>query len=631
MPYRSTPKSGGFSRSVVGWIAILTVAACTTARPHPSAPPPPAKPVPAAAPLPVVVVAPVRKAPADTLSWARRTLERLTLRQKVAQMIMPSVLGDFAPVGSYGYERITRLVEQDQVGGILMSDGSPMEVAAKLNALQRLSKLPLLVASDLETGAGFRFHGAVQMPGEIPLGGATEFPYLMAVGATGDARLAYEMGAVTAEEGRAVGVQVAFAPVLDVNDNPANPIINVRSFGGDPNEVARLGCAFVRGVQDHGMIATGKHFPGHGDTDIDSHLAMPVVRYDRAHLDSIELKPFRLAIDSGIGAIMTAHIDVPALNGGTDAPATLSHAVLTGVLEDELGFHGLVFTDAMDMGAITRRYPEGEAAVLAVLAGADVLVQPLSVGTDLNAIVDAVQSGRIPESRIDDAVLRILQAKQKLGLDRERTVDLDAIPSIVGIPAHQRVAADIARRSITVLRNGRHLLPLAGTPTASVLSVTYRSPSDVLAGRYFDARLRDTYPRLVTVDLDEDTPEVVYAGLERRARRSALVVVSTYVTAVSYAGSVALPKRTSRFIEKLAAMRVPHIVVTFGNPYLLSEFPHVQAYMLAWSGCRASQEAAAAALFGEFTIDGHTPTAVPPFYTIGDGLTIPAKGTAAGA
>ncbi len=622
MAYRSTPKAGSFARTVVGWVAFLVVASCGPAAPGPgpAAAPPPQRPERPSADTTRV----------DTRSWPERTLAGLSLREKVSQMIMPSMLGDFSPVGSAGWRRVTRLVEQDRVGGILVSVGSPTEVASKLNELQMRSRIPLLVSADLETGAGFRFRGAIQMPGTIPLGGATEFPYPMAVGATGDAKLAYEMGAITAEEGRAVGVQIPFAPVLDVNDNPDNPIINVRSFGGDPDEVGRLGCAFVRGVQDHGAIATGKHFPGHGDTDVDTHLALPVIRYDRAHLDSIELKPFQMAIDSGIGAIMSAHIAVPALNGGTDDPATLSKDVLTGLLRNQMRFHGLIFTDAMDMSALTSRYPAGEAAVRAVLAGADVLIQPLSVDTDLNAIVEAVTNGRIPESRIDASVLRILQAKEKLGLDRKRTVDLAAIPKVVGIPEHQQVAEEIARRSITVLRNGRHLLPLRGTRTARVLSVTYRRPSDVLAGRYFDGHLRGTYPRLTSADLDQDTPDAVYEGLERRARRSNLVIVSTYVTAVAYHGSVALPKETSTFIKRLSRMRVPHIVVTFGNPYLISEFPNVQAYMLAWSGSRASQVAAAEALLGEFQIDGHTPTAIPPFYLIGDGETIPAREGASG-
>jgi beta-glucosidase-like glycosyl hydrolase len=308
-------------------------------------------------------------------SWTEQTLAELSLEEKAGQLIMPWVLGDFAPEGSESHERIFGMIEDQKVGGVIMSVGTPFEVAAKLNDLQGHAELPLLVAADLETGAGFRMRGAIHMPGSIDLGGATDFPSLMAVGATGREELAYEMGRITAVEARALGIHLPFAPVLDVNNNPDNPIINVRSFGEDPNNVARMGVAFVRGVQENGSIATGKHFPGHGDTETDSHVALPVIRHDRARMDSVELQPFREAIDAGMGAIMTAHISVPSLNGGVREPSTLSPFVLTNVLRGELGFDGIVFTDAMDMSAISRQHTSGEAAVRALEAGADVILE----------------------------------------------------------------------------------------------------------------------------------------------------------------------------------------------------------------------------------------------------------------
>ena len=594
--------------------------------------PAPAEPAPQVEPAAADTLPPAEEAapvvptePPDTRSWAQRTLDGLSLPEKVGQMMMPWVIGDFAPEGSPSHERIMGLIRDPQIGGVIMSVGQPTEVAAKLNDLQRHSKLPLLVAADLETGAGFRMWGAVYMPGTIELGGATNFPSLMAVGATDDASLAYQMGAITAEEARAVGIHVPFAPVLDVNNNPKNPIINVRSFGEDPDEVARLGAAFVRGMQEHGAIATGKHFPGHGDTGTDSHLALPTIDVTRARMDTVELKPFQAAIDAGIGGIMTAHITVPALNGGNAMPATLSRPVLTGLLRGEMGFDGLIFTDAMDMAAISGRLGTGEAATRAVEAGADVILMPASVETAIQGIVDAVRTGRIPESRIDESVLRLLDTKESLGLNESREVDLSRIPSIVGIPEHTAVADEIARRSITLIRNGKDLLPLRGTRSASVLSITYRRTSDVLAGRSFNQRLRRTYPRLTTADLDRDASAALYDGLMRQARRSALVVVSTYVTAVSYSGTIAVPRELSSFIEGLARAGVPHVVVSFGNPYLITEFPDAQAYMLAWSGSQASQRAAAGALFGDAPIEGRTPTRIPGFAGIGDGIQIPQK------
>ncbi|NIP60547.1 MAG: hypothetical protein GWM92_19400, partial [Gemmatimonadetes bacterium] len=338
-------------------------------------------------------------------SWSEETLRSLTLRQKVGQMIMPWVLGDFAPEGTEEHDRILEMIERQEVGGVLMSVGSPTEVAVKLNDLQGHSRIPLLVASDLENGAGFRFHGAVHLPGAIPLGGATDYPPLMAVGATGNPGYAYEVGRVTAVEARALGIHVPFAPVLDVNNNPENPIINSRSFGEDPQAVARMGAAFVRGVQDYGAVATAKHFPGHGDTETDSHMELPVIGVDRARLDSVELVPFRAAIRAGVGAVMTAHLAVPELTGSRTTPATLSRPILTDLLRREMGFRGLVFTDALDMDGIDRNFERGEVAVGAVEAGADVVLMPPEPEVALQALLDAVAAGRIPESRIDASVL----------------------------------------------------------------------------------------------------------------------------------------------------------------------------------------------------------------------------------
>jgi len=557
--------------------------------------------------------------------WAEREIASMTLQQKVGQMVMPFVLGTYAPKGTAEHERLREWVEEYQVGGFVMSVGSPTGVALKLNDLQSHSRLPLMIAADFETGAGFRLAGILHASTNISLGGATNFPTLMALGATGDAGLAYEMGRITAEEARAVGVHVAFAPVLDVNNNPDNPIINVRSIGEDPAQVSTLGTALVRGIEEHGVIATGKHFPGHGDTETDSHIGLPTISVDRARMDSVELPPFQAAIDAGMRGMMTAHITVPAVNGGTSRPATLSRPVLTGLLREEMGFDGLLFTDAMDMGAIDREYGRDEAAVLAVEAGADVLLMPPSVPGTIDAVVGAVLDGRIEESRIEASVRRILIEKHRLGLLEERMVDIDRVPEVVGIPAHQDIADEVARRSITLLRNDRDLLPLLGTRTARVMSVTYRRDNDLFAGRYFDAALGARYPRLRRETVGRDTPQRTYDALLTEARRSNLVVVNLYITALSYQGTVALPEETTDFLAALAEAGVPHIVVSFGNPYLLREIEGVQAYMLAWSGSEASQRAAAAALFGEFEIRGTTPTRVTDELGIGSGLRIPVR------
>ena len=634
MPQKTFLYSRAVLLKISGWSAIVVLFSC-------GSPPQsiPAPVVPEQHPIevptqeveevqPTTELAPVGPAliaQTEDEVWVERTLTGLTLRQKVGQLIMPWVLGDFAPEGSPSHDRILEYIEDQGIGGVIMSVGSPTEVAAKLNDFQAHSDIPLLVAADLETGAGFRMRGAVQMPGTIELGGATDFPSLMAVGATADPQLAYEMGRITAREARGVGIHIPFAPVLDVNNNPDNPIINVRSFGENPEDVADLGAAFVRGVQEHGAIATGKHFPGHGDTETDSHLGLPVIPHSRARMDSVEMFPFRHAIEAGMGAVMTAHISVPSLDGGVGDPATLSSAVLTDLLRDEMEFDGLLFTDAMDMSAISRGFGAEEASVRAIEAGADVILMPPSVERAVEGIAAAVESGRIDASRIDASVRRILETKKQMGLDRDRTVQIDQIGQVVGIPAHTQVAAEIAERSITLLHNGGNLLPLLGTRSARVMSVSFRRTSDVLAGRYFNTRLRQTYPRLTTAGLDVNSGPALYEDLLRQARQQALVILSTYVTAFSQSGSLALPEEVVDFAGQLTEIGVPHIVISFGNPYLITELPDVRAYMLAWSGSEVSQTAAAQALFGDIEISGRVPTRIPPLYEIGDGIMIPKK------
>ena len=633
MTFQSIPRLPNSNPAGSFWILALLFSACsqqgltTASVPPPETPPEvveaeggpsaglPQEPAPE--PVAPAQVTPAPRTP--PLTWAERTLAGMTLREKVGQLMMPFVLGNFAPEGSETHDRIVDVIEQENVGGLIMSVGSPTEVAVKLNDLQDHSKYPLLVAADLETGAGFRFRGAVHIPTNIALGGATTFPSLMAFGATGDPRHAYQMGKVTALEARAMGVHVPFAPVLDVNNNPDNPIINIRSFGEDPQVVADMGVALVRGLQDFGAVATGKHFPGHGDTGTDSHLELPIIQVGRERLDAVELVPFRAAIEAGVKGIMTAHIAVPAISGET-IPATVSRRVLTGLLRNELGFDGIIFTDAMDMLAVSRLFPRGEAAVRAVLAGADVILMPSNVKRAIDAIVSAIDAGRLTEARIDESVGRLLRLKEELGLHEERSVPLEMIPRVVGVPLHMEMAREVAERSITLIKNQRNLLPLLGTRRARVMSVSFRNPGDVLSGRYFDSRLRETYPRLVSRSVDESTNSEGYSDLLRRAGRSDLVVVSVYS---NFAGKVDLPDATVDFVNELARRRVTHVVISFGTPYLISLFPDARVYLLAWSSAQVSQQAAADALFGDIAITGRSPTGMAPFFAVGDGIQIP--------
>ncbi len=553
-------------------------------------------------------------------SWEDSVLATLTIREKAAQMVWPYVLGDYVAEDAVQWLRIKANVTGDRVGGVLMSVGSPLEIAAKLNALQRLSAIPLLVGADVEAGAGFRARGGYFLPNGIDLGGGTVFPPAMALGATGDSALAYQQGRITAVEARALGLHVAFAPVLDVNNNPANPVINTRSYGEDPRLAGRLGAAFVRGVQEHGMIATGKHFPGHGDTETNSHLALPTVNATRARLDSVELVPFRAAIEAGVGAMMTFHGAMPALDS-SGVPGTLSRLVLTGLLRDELSFEGLIISDAMDMRGVIDTYGSAEAAKRAVAAGADILIQPIDVKVTIDAVVAGVREGRYDEARLNASARRILVAKRNLGLDRARLVSLDSARAVVGDSTHRNVAAAVAARSITLVRDSLNQVPLgARGRTARVLSITVARRADLAAGVAFNAELRRGVRSVRAEFVLAEDPASSFARLLRAADSADVVIVSSYMAQSWDAVSAAAPREFVAFIRGLTTRGARPILVSLGNPYLLQEVRTVPAYLVAWSGFPLSQQAAARALLGVTPIQGTLPIAIPPVALLGSGI-----------
>lgn len=542
-------------------------------------------------------------------AWVRTTLASMTLRQKVAQMVWPSVFADYVSSTDSAWKQLRTWIADDQVGGFTMSIGSPMEMAAKLNAMQQLARVPLLVGADLEAGAGFRASGGFFLPNAIDLGGATLFPPLMALGATRDTALAYAYGKATAVEGRALGIHIVYGPVLDVNNNPGNPVINVRSFGEDPAWVSRLGASFIRGVQDNGMIATGKHFPGHGDTDVNSHLALPVVTASRARLDSVELPPFRASIAAGVGAIMTFHGSMPALDS-TGVPGTLSAAVLTGLLREEMGFGGLIISDAMDMRGVLDRYGAAEAAKLAVLAGADILIQPENVAQTIDAVVTGVTEGRIPKQRIELAVRRILLSKAGLGLHRRSQVDLTTVRRVVGDSANRRLSERIAARAITLVRDTPQLLPLAaagsGVPRR-ILHVVVARSTNLGAGSTFATALGKTAGRVRTIVVHPDDPFVDPARILPLVDSSDVVLMGSYLAQQWDQASAGVPDGLGALVNAIQQRGKPLIVIGFGNPYLGSQLSQVGSYLIAWNGSRASQLAAARVVLGQQPFNRYIP------------------------
>jgi beta-N-acetylhexosaminidase len=428
--------------------------------------------------------------------WAERTLRQMSLEEKVGQLFMIKAQAESMNPAGPEYTRLRDAMQRYHLGGFLVtipSEGgvlqkaSPLDAAALTNQLQRDSPLPLIFAADFERGLRIRFHGG------------TGFPHAMAFGAAGRPDYAYRFGRISAEEARAIGIHWNFYPDADVNSNPANPIINTRAFGEDPAEVGVLAAAFIRGVHDGGGLSTAKHFPGHGDTDTDSHLALSRVAGSRERLDRVELAPFRAAIAAGVDSIMVGHLLVPALEPDPDRPATISSNISTRLLRDELGFQGLIVTDAMDMNGVTRIFigtsnpvgnpngnggnstpaagsvaqVAGRAAVEALKAGADLILIPADLDGAYNGVLDAVKSGELNEARIDRSASRLLRVKAALRLHRDRFVDLNAVLPALERPENVALAQQVADDALTVVRLGTSskLLPLPrSAPAASPLA-----------------------------------------------------------------------------------------------------------------------------------------------------------------
>ena len=549
--------------------------------------------------------------------WTDSVLRSMTLREKAAQIVWPSVFGDYVSGDSPQWRRLTQYVEQEKVGGFTISVGSPIEVAAKLNALQGMSKIPLLFGADLEAGAGFRARGGYFVPNAIDLGGAIVFPPEMAIGATRDTALAYEEGRLTAQEGRALGIHIAYAPVLDVNNNPDNPVINTRSYGEDPQLAARMGVAFIHGLQDHGMIATGKHFPGHGDTGVNSHLALPVVTVSRSRLDTVELVPFRAAVNAGVGAIMSFHGAMPALDS-SNVPGTLSPKVLTGLLRGEMGFKGIIISDAMDMRGVLDTYGADEAVKRAIAAGIDVLIQPLDITKTIDAVIAGISEGRYTEARLDSSVRRVLETKRRLGLAQAKLVDLSALRFLVGDSANSQIARTVAEKSITLVRDSARQIPLLAD-SARVLSITIARRADLSAGNAFNAELRQRLSKLRPEFVATEDAALNFPRLIAAADSADVTIISSYVGQSWDATTASAPEAFTNFVHTLIERGRKPIVVAFGNPYLLQQLPWVGTYLVAWGGFPVSQVAAARAIIGASDISGHLPVSIPPHANRGAG------------
>jgi beta-N-acetylhexosaminidase len=600
--------------------------------------------------------------------WAQRTLKKLSLEEKIGQLFMVRVQAQFLDLRSPDYLRLQEQIAKFHLGSVLVTvpaEGpflyktEPYEVAMLVNQLQRDSKLPLIVAADFERGLSMR------------LNGATIFPHAMAFGAAGKPELAEQFGKIVAREARAVGVEWNFFPVADVNSNPANPIINTRAFGEDPEQVAALEVAYIQGARQEGMLTTAKHFPGHGDTASDSHLGLAAVNRTRDQIEQIDLLPFRSAISAGVDSIMVAHVTAPALEPDAAKVATTSEAIINGLLKQELGFQGLVVTDALEMGALTRLYPQGgpaasgRAAVDAFKAGNDMLLLPSDLKGAYQGLLEAVRSGEISEARMNESVLKILRAKASVGLHKARLVDMNAVAARVAQPESLVLAQQVAVSSLTLVRENGQVLPLQstlarrnghpdkelsinnGTSTASraygnlerqaapLLCVILTDDVRTENGRQLERELRRREPEVQVVYLDSRFAAAMAAEVQNVARSAGKILVAVYMVptagrAIKKEGSVAtnsvsLAQTPATVLQSiLDVARQKTVVVAFGSPYIAADFPEIENYLCAYSNVPISENAVVQALYGQTAIQGHLPVTIPGIGPRGAGIQKPA-------
>ncbi len=563
-------------------------------------------------------------------NWADKQLKKMTMDEKLGQLVHIGINARFLNQESPEYLALKRQVVENKIGGITVFVGGVYETVHLINRMQENAKIPLLISADFETGVGMRFEDT------------TNFPWNMAIAATGNPEFARQQGAMTAREARALGVQWDFAPDVDVNNNADNPVINVRSYGENPTDVARFAVAFSQGLQSGNVLATAKHFPGHGDTAVDSHRGLPIINFSRQRLEQIELVPFRSVVDAGIGSVMIGHISLPQIDGtpikplkqsikasyteseviteGTTMPATLSSNVITKMLREDLKFDGLIVTDAMDMSGLTLYFNQEEAAVRAFLAGADVLIKPASADAAIKGLKDAVQSGRISEQRVNESVRKQLAWKYELGLTKQKITPLDQIDTSVSGLQTRRLADEIAANAMTLVKNESKNLPLQKGKKAVVLCIT-NGEDRFFVGNTFTQALRGLGLNAERIVIDErSTTKEVSEAIEK-AKNSELVIAGLFGRVRSGAkNSVGLPDTGARVLREVLQSKPETINVSFGNPYLLKNFPEMKTYIVAYGDMTSLQRSAARALSGEIDFLGKLPISIGENYPRGTGL-----------
>ncbi len=555
-------------------------------------------------------------APAAGSRW----MKTLSLREKVAQLVIIPFSGFAPPIRTNEYRKFIHLIRDVRVGGLILVNiergrlvqrPEPHALSVLINRLQKQARVPLIVSGDFERGASMRVNGT------------TIFPHAMAFAAAGDPALTRLQGQITALESRALGFQWIFYPDADVNNNPDNPIINIRSYGENPQVVAEHVVAFIEGAQsEHAnrVLTTVKHFPGHGDTATDTHAGLATITADMERLRRLEFVPFQAAIAKGVDAVMTGHIAVPAIEA-PEIPSTLSSAVLTKVLREDLGFRGLVVTDALDMGGIVNTFGAGEAAVRALAAGADVLLMPADPEAAVNAVVAAVRQGRLTQKRIDQSVARILAAKARVGLDRSRTVDVEALADALRSPESLEAAQQVADRAVTLVRNQGTPVPLRAPDKTCFFVLTENRYGT--QGQAFTQEVSRRSPQAPVFSLDASMPAALMLAAADRASGCENNVVAAFTSLAIYKNNLALSGEFTALVDALIASGKPLALISLGNPYLLRHFSKAGTYMTTYSTVAPAEISAAKALFGELAIRGRLPVSIPGIAQYGDGIQVP--------
>ncbi len=543
--------------------------------------------------------------------WVEQTLRSLSLRERIGQMIVVGALGEYKNVASEKFADIKKQIVENKVGGFVFYRGDVLELAAMTNEMQRVSKIPLLMAADFERG----------LPMQIKSG--TSFTHNMGIAAAGNPNDSYQKGQIIAEEMRAIGINWLYGPVSDVLNNPANSMVNVRSYGENPQTVSRFVEAEVRGLRDGGVLSTAKHFPGHGDTPIDSHINTPTINISRERFETVELAPFRAAIAAGLDSFMTAHIALPEITGD-NVPASLSPQINRDLIRKELKFDGIITTDSLGMGAIVKNYKGVEGAVRAIKAGADIALLPPDPKGTIDAIEQAVLRGEIPKKQIDDSVRRILRAKYRVGLATKKSVDLAKVNKIVEKPENVKFANELAERSMTLFRNENNVLPLGTKQANNTLFIVVAGDDDPDQGKVFQTAIETRLKNARVMRVDKRTTEKEYEQILTEAGKAGTILVAPFVKRAALKGTIALPETEADFVRKLIDKNKSVAVVAFGSPYQLQQFPEAKVYLAAWAVEDVAQNAAARAIFGETAITGHSPVGLPNFFKIGDGMQLSA-------